>query len=291
MGGDSFGTRLFRWRSTYRSFLLDTIAYNKVTTNIPATSFGIPRLANRFGATLLALHIKSSSSKLISQYGEGGTGARLGFSPTARNFISTYIVPPPVLHADDGRTLDNAQCGWVALPSDEKAFVALAITASDSCFWYWLTRGDGFHVTNWLLTDLLAPIASLPTDHVRKLAAIGELLHRQRYTALVFKKNAGKYVGNFNYQKLLPLTRKADIVFLSGLGANWIDIQELFSFVSLVRGINQEAGEKNIPTSVRGPFLPPEPVDSTDCRLNEIDRWISTTYSIAPELIDKISSV
>ena len=291
-GDDSFATRLFRWRSAYRAFLLDTIAYNKIASNIPATSFGIPRLANRFGATLLALHIKSSSSKFISPYGEGRTGARLGFSPTARNFISTYIAPPPVLHADDGRPLDNAQCGWVTLPSDEKAFAALAITASDTCFWYWLTRGDGFHVTNWLLTDLLTPIASLPTDHVRRLAAIGELLHRHRYTALVFKKNAGKYVGNFNYQKLLPLTRKADVVFLSGLGADWIDIQELFSFVSLVRGINQEAGEKNIPASVRGLFPSLAPVDFySDCRLREIDEWITTTYAIAPERLDGILSL
>ena len=292
VGGDSFATRLFRWRSAYRDFLLNTITYNRVATNIPAPSFGIPRLANRFGATLLARHIKSSSSKSISSYGEGKTGARLGFSSTARNFISTYIAPPPILRAGDGRRLDNAQCGWVTLPSDEKAFAALAITSSDTCFWYWLTRGDGFHVTNWLLTDLLAPIASLPTDHVRRLAIIGELLHRHRYAALVFKKNAGKYVGNFNYQKLLSLTRKADILFLSGLGVDWLDIQELFFFVSLVRGINQEAGEKNIPASVRGPFLPPEPVDLyTDCRLHEIDEWIATTYSIAPELVDGISSI
>ena len=291
-GGDSFATRLFRWRSAYRAFLLDTIAYNKITINsIPATSFGIPRLASRFGATLLALHIKASSSKFISPCGEGRTESKLGFSPTARNFISTYIAPPPVLHADDGRALDNAQCGWVALPSDEKAFAALAITASDTCFWYWLTRGDGFHVTNWLLTDLLAPIASLPIDHVRRLAIIGELLHRHRYTALVFKKNAGKYVGNFNYQKLLSLTRKADIVFLSGLGADWIDIQELFAFVSLVRGINQEAGEKSIPTSVRESFPSLEPIDSySDCRLHEIDEWIATRYAIPLELVNGISS-
>ena len=290
-GGDSFVTRLFRWRSAYRDFLLNTITYNRVATSILVSSFGIPRLANRFSATLLARHIRSSSSKSISSYGEGKTGARLGFSSTARNFISTYIVPPPILHAGDGRRLDNAQCGWVTLPSDEKAFAALAITSSDTCFWYWLTRGDGFHVTNWLLTDLLAPIASLPTDHVRRLAIIGELLHRHRYAALVFKKNAGKYVGNFNYQKLLSLTRKADILFLSGLGVDWLDIQELFFFVSLVRGINQEAGEKNIPASVREPFLPPEPVDLyTDCRLHEIDEWIATTYSIAPELVDEISS-
>ena len=291
-GGDSFATRLFRWRSAYRTFLLNNITYNKADNGVPTTSFGIPRLTNFFGAKLLALHIKSSSSKLISSHDTGRTTIRLGFSPTARNFISTYIEPPPVLHEGNGSVLGSTQCGWMTLPSDEKAFAALAITAGDACFWYWLTRGDGFHVTNWLLIDLLAPIDSFPTDHLCRLATIGELLHQYRYSALVFKKNAGKYVGNFNYQKLLSLTRKADIVFLSGLGASWDDLRELFSFTSLVRGINQEAGEKNIPMSVRKLFVQPDSIDFyNDHRLHEIDEWISTTYSIESRLVDGISSV
>ena len=288
---DSFTTRLFRWRSAYRAFLLDNVTYNKAANGISTKTFGIPRLSNRFGAKLLSLHIKSCSSKSISSHSTNGESAKLGFSTTARNFISTYIESPPVLQADNSSALAPSICGWVTLPSNEKAFAALAITSGDACFWYWLTRGDGFHVTNWLLKDLLAPITSFPADHLHKLATIGELLHQHRYSALVFKKNAGKYVGNFNYQKLLTLTRRADFVFLSGLGASWADLRELFSFISMVRGINQDAGEKNIPTSVKELFVPPAPIDSyTDCRLHEIDEWISETYSIEPKLVDGISS-
>jgi len=287
--GDSFATRLFRWRSAYRTFLLDNVTYNKVANGVSAENFGIPRLADRSCAKLLALHIKSSCSKSISPLGADDATIKLGFSPTARNFISTYIEQPPVLHGDGERLLDPAQCGWVTLPSDEQAFAAFAITAGDACFWYWLTRGDGFHVTNRLLTDLLAPIASFPKNHLRRLATLGKLLHQHRYSALVFKKNAGKYVGNFNYQKLLALTRRADIVFLSGLGAGWTESMELFSFISMVRSINHESGEKNIPPSLRERFLPPIPTDlSVDGRLYEIDKWISTTFSIEPEHIGKI---
>lgn len=287
--GDSFATRLFRWRSAYRTFLLDNVTYNKVANGVSAENFGIPRLADRSCAKLLALHIKSSCSKSLSPLGADDATIKLGFSPTARNFISTYIAQPPVLHGDSERLLDPAQCGWVTLPSDERAFAAFAITAGDACFWYWLTRGDGFHVTNRLLTDLLAPIASFPKDHLRRLTTLGKLLHQHRYSALVFKKNAGKYVGNFNYQKLLALTRRADIVFLSGLGAGWMELMELFSFISMVRSINHESGEKNIPPSLRERFLPPSPTDlSVDGHLYEIDKWISTTFSIEPEHIGKI---
>ena len=80
-------------------------------------------------------------------------------------------------------------------------------------------------------------------------------------------------------------------MFLSGLGADWTDLRELFSFISMVRGINQDAGEKNIPTSVKELFVPPDPIDShTACRLHEIDEWISETYSIEHGLVDGISS-
>ena len=83
-----------------------------------------------------------------------------------------------------------------------------------------------------MLNDFLAPMASFSERHLSELGMLGGLIHDQRYSALVFKKNAGKYVGNFNYQKLRPLTRRADLVFLSGLGASWGELEELFSFVS-----------------------------------------------------------
>ena len=288
----SFATRLYRWRAAYRDYLLDNISYNKVDDVMPNETFGIPRLTNRFGAKLLAMHNQFSTSVLTSGHGLRGESVKLGFSPTARNFISTYIEPPPVLHLDDRSVHVPSQSGWVALGSKEEAFAALAITGGDAGFWYWLTRGDGFHVTNWLLEDLVAPISSIPKDHLHRLAIIGEVLHNYRYSALVFKKNAGKYIGNFNYQRLSSLTRRADFVFLSGIGASWDDLKELFSFVSLVRGINQDAGEKNIPTSIKERFMPSSLTDLlSDRRLREIDEWISSTYSIDFQIVEKISLV
>ena len=288
----SFATRLYRWRAAYRDYLLDNISYNKVDDVMPNETFGIPRLTNRFGAKLLAMHNRFSTSDFTPGRRLGGESVKLGFSPTARNFISTYIEPPPVLHPDDRSVHVPSQSGWVTLGSKEEAFAALAITGGDTGFWYWLTRGDGFHVTNWLLDDLLAPVTSIPKDHLHRLAIIGEVLNNYRYSALVFKKNAGKYIGNFNYQRLSSLTRRADFVFLSGIGASWPDLKELFSFVSLVRGINRDAGEKNIPTSIKERFMPSSLTDlPADRRLHEIDEWISSTYSIDFQIVEKISSV
>ena len=72
-------------------------------------------------------------------------------------------------------------------------------------------------MTHSLLSDYLAPLPELPSECQHKLELIGELLHESRNAALVFKKNAGKYVGNFNYANLDTLTMRADLVFLAGL--------------------------------------------------------------------------
>jgi hypothetical protein len=115
---------------------------------------------------------------------------------------------------------------------------------------------------------------------------IGELLHLHRLSALVFKKNAGKYVGNYNYQHLRMLTRKADIIFLSGLGASWADIEQLFSLVALVRAINEEAGEKNIPSHLKDRFPPPDLSGlDFDHRLREVDEWVDTIRPADPERV------
>ena len=291
MEGDSFVSRLYRWRSAYRDSLMENITYSKLGSHIPIKEFGIPRLTNGFGSRLLEIHSTSHSSKQSNRQLRAQSTAKLGFSQTGRNFLATFIEQPPVMDPISHETLDSKGCGWVRLPSEKIALTALAASAGDTFFWYWLTRGDGFHLTSSILNDFLAPMISFSEDHLSKLATLGGLIHEHRYSALVFKKNAGKYVGNYNYQKLRPLTRRADLVLLSGLGASWAESEGLFSFVSLVRSVNSEAGEKNIPSDLREALLQPGEIDLLrDERLREIDQWLSTSYSVEHRQIHEIVS-
>jgi hypothetical protein len=199
---------------------------------------------------------------------------------------------PPVVDADDGKLLEPSQGGWLDLEFNGNVSAALAATTGDACFWYWLTRGDGFHVTNWLLKDFLVPLKNLPNGHLEHLTMIGELIHWQRYRALVFKKNAGKYVGNYNYQHLKQLTRRADMIFLAGLGGGWNEIEQLIAHVALVRAINEEAGEKNIPLEIKDRFSPPKSNGSDyDDQVLEIDGWISSLLLVDPEILNIASSI
>ena len=277
-----FTSRLLRWRALYRASLMSNVNYSKVPQEIDLGQFGVPRVPDSKSRRLLNLHIEASEAK-PSVKPKGPEVTRLGFSSTARNFISTYLEGPPNVSSDGTVSRDSSLGSSIALSSQRHAYAALAATSGNTCFWYWLLRGDGFHVTNSVLSDFLAPLENLTEDHVRLLGIIGEMLHEYRYAALVFKKNAGKYVGNYNYQTMKLLTLRADLVFLDGLGATWQDVEDLFTFVSLVRSVNESAGEKNIPKSVKSQF----PQNDTsqilsNHRLDDLDQWLSVQYSVEP---------
>ncbi len=285
-----FTSRLLRWRAPYRASLMSNVSYSKVPQEIDLGRFGVPRVPDSKSRRLLNLHIEASKAKPTVS-AKGPEVVRLGFSSTARNFLSTYLNGPPNVFDDGTVSWDAALGPSLALSSQRHAYAALAATSGNACFWYWLTRGDGFHVTNSVLSDFLAPLENLTEDHIRLLGIVGEMLHEYRYSALVFKKNAGKYVGNYNYQTMKPLTLRADLVFLAGLGASWQDVEGLFTSVSLVRSVNESAGEKNIPKSVKSRF----PQNDTSQilsrhRLDDLDQWIVAKYSIEPTSLTGIAN-
>ena len=281
--GDSalYTTRLHRWRAAYRENLMCNVTYTRVPEFLNPASFGIPRFSRSQDERLIGLHVAASMNH-TPQSRDGFLNSRLGFSPTARNFISTYLETPPVLSGESAELLCAISGSSVDLGSRQRALAALASTAGDLFFWYWLARGDGFHLTNWLLTEFLEPLNSFSQGHLDRLRLVGELLHKYRTSALVFKKNAGKYVGNYNYQYLRTLTRQADLVYLAGIGANWCDALDLFSFVSLVRSINESAGEKSIPHVIKSQFptLNPDALE-TDSDLVEITGWVSSQFQVS----------
>ena len=277
----TFATRLYRWRAGFRASLMANIIYARVERDFDVGSQGFPRLSNSDGERLLQLHLQAVSKAPATSAHVSGPPGRLGFSPTARNFISTYLEPPPTLDGD-GTVIQDAETGSsISLATTELAIASLAATSGITCFWYWLTRGDGFHVTNSVLSDYLAPLPEMPSECQQNLRTIGELLHQSRNTALVFKKNAGKYVGNFNYQSLQALTLRADLVFLTGLGAKWSDVESLLSFSSLIRVLNESAGEKNIPQRIKSQFPVNKPLGPyKDKKLGEIDAWLAHVFDV-----------
>jgi hypothetical protein len=76
---------------------------------------------------------------------------KLGYSTAARNFISVFDETPPELDAITLKAVLKTKSATIALASEGVAKAALAITAGEGFFWYWLVRGDGFDVTGWVV--------------------------------------------------------------------------------------------------------------------------------------------
>ena len=283
-----FTTRLMRWRSAYRPCLIDNTSYVRVSDMLRIKDFGIPRLSAAEWERLLQPPAKSNDVQVALKRQGHRSRFKLSYSTVARNFLSTYLEPPPVI-GTDGSLSESEPRSSIALYSEADTFVALACTSGDACFWYWLTRSDGFHVTNWLLTDFLAPTELFPADQLRLLSYVGKMLHRYRFAALVFKKNAGKFVGNYNYQKLTALTRRADLLYFSGLGATFREAQDILAFVAQVRSINESAGERGIPDELKNQFPSPNVEELlNDTGILEVDKRLSGLYGIQQTQLDPI---
>ena len=277
-----------RWRSAHRPYLIDNTSYVQVSDKLRIKDFGIPRLSVAEWEKFLQLPTRPNNVQATSRRQKHGSRFELSYSSVARNFLSTYLSPPPVIETD-GSLSESAQRSSIEFSSEADVFVALACTSGDACFWYWLTRADGFHVTNWLLTDFLAPIELFPADQLRLLGYVGMLLHQHRFAALVFKKNAGKFVGNYNYQKLTALTRRADLLYFSGLGATFREAQDILAFVAQVRSINESAGERGIPDELKSQFRPPD-VDAllSDTGILEVNEGLCRLYGIEQAQLDPV---
>lgn len=166
---------------------------------------------------------------------------------------------------------------------------ALAASSGELCFWYWLTRCDGFHVTGWLLSDFLLVLKSMPESHHALLTDLGQSLVERRFESLVFKKNAGKYIGNFNYRNMPELTRRADLLVLAGLNLGRDDALSVFDYVQRVLSINESAGEKGIPPLLKQMY-PPLPVDQsrqTDL-FERVDQIVAAHFGFSADELDFI---
>ena len=289
-GSETFTTQLYRWRASHRRALLQNIKYTKVSAELDLVAFGVPKIASSAQKRLLQRHGTVAIKRAPGLLNRASI-AKLGYSPTARNFISTFLQPPPVLTIDGKPVEDGAKAPTIDFKSQRLASAALAATSGDAFFWYWLARGDGFHVTSSLIADYSAALDAFGERHIDALGVLGRMLVKQRNSALVFKKNAGKFVGNFNYTRLPRLHQTADLVTFSGIGVSWADAISVLDFVSLVRSVNTAAGEKNIPRHIKKRFPANRKVqDEESMALSRIHDWLAEEFDVSLKQIQSATN-
>ena len=207
---ETFVAPMYRWRAAYRPNLMDNLAYTCLE-EADVRAFGLPKLSGPVQQRILRKLSSPQSDKpraVLSLKGKGN--AQIKYSQSARNFLSVFREPPPCLNANSLESVPPSKIGTLKLSKEDDSFAALASLSGELGFWYWLVRGDGFDVTGWLVRDYISILDYLPEENYKHIVDLGRILDTERNRWLVFKKNAGKYIGNFNYGRACQITRRAD---------------------------------------------------------------------------------
>jgi hypothetical protein len=287
--GDDFVAPMYRWRSSYRPVLLENAHYTPWQPPDRDVS-EIPKFASLAqGAIYNELRRSEQLRPTRFQEADSDSSCRFAFSTTARNFVSSFISDPPCFDAASLTAVPQSQVAEIQVGSEDMALSTMASCAGHLFLWYWLVRGDGFHVTKTVVRDFCACLNAVPDEHYSLLVDLGELLHEHRDEALVFKKNAGRYVGNYNYGSLRSITHRADLVLLAGLDADSEQAWDILRYVDRVLSINVHAGEKAIPPEVRE-LIPPTQVDRQleAETLAQADRLVQEHFGFTDQELDYI---
>ncbi len=284
-----FSSPMYRWRSITRSCLIDRINYVKIAWKNNKV-LGIPKIHDTVLSKVLDIidvRTHKPSQRVFALPKE--TLLPLYFSSLACNFISVFKSEPPCLDAHTLEIVSSSSIQKVNLHRKTNISSALAVLSGEIFFWYWLVRGDGFHLTIGNVSNFLKILEKLSPEYQEYLGMLGACLHNRRYEALVFKKNAGKYVGNFNYQGQFPITRRSDLLLLAGLDLDKNTALTIFDNVQRILSINEFAGEKSIPQAVKQKF-PPSNIDSNleSDIFAQLDRLIVDHYGFTDEELDFI---
>ena len=283
--GTIYVSPMYRWKAESRKFLTNQVGYCELG-KWDLTDLGIPKLASNIQFQILqAIHNHTNSHEPTFSTGE----SELGFSPTARNFVSVFSDPPPCIDSKTMQTICSNRPIPISFHGDKLRDAILASLTGDLYFWYWLSRGDGFHVTKWIIGDFAKCIQSIPGKYIDLLSILGNIIQARKNEALVFKKNAGKYVGNYNYTALRSLTKRADLLVMASLGLSIEHAREIFSYVTRILSINTSAGEKAIPDTLKRKFQLQEYDKIKESHLlHKIDEILRSIYGLETEELDYI---
>ncbi len=277
-----FSTRLYRWRSKFRDYLMSILAYTNLEA-IEKDRLGFPKIPS----SALVKIVERFSSSIYTASKQ--STQKVWFSSTARNYISASLTPPPCLDVSTLADGVSAQVSPFPFDSIEEQYASYSAFCGNLAFMLWLMVGDGFHVTKGNLSLVAGAVQKIDKNASHLLGKLGRQLDLRHFEGLVFKKNAGKYVGSFNSMNLKEITRRGDILLLSALGFSKKTIFEVFDWYVRILATNDNLGEKGIPSGVHAAF-PPNTYSVTKQKelFDEIDEFLAKHYGFTEEELDFI---
>lgn len=147
---------LRRWRGEHRARLFEGIGFTRIHGDIRG---GIPKVGGD-GQVAALERLKARWDRLeqavqgirrlsLSEAANAGDDIVL-VGNTAYNFLNVFLRPPRTMFNDELRLTGN-QLYAIQCANLKDAFAVLGMLAGHLAYWWWLTHGDGFHVSRSFL--------------------------------------------------------------------------------------------------------------------------------------------
>lgn len=221
-------SRLHRWFEVARPYLFSTLSYSifdsarwkgripKLNTQVLIDSF--ETLLGPGGRT-----VEASLSRRVTSHS-------LNFKKSAYNWLSFTHEEAPCFDSN-GRQIPQTEYGAVYFSTAEERDLSFLLLNGKLQLSFWVAIGDDFHVTKWMFADLPLGLDRIQPEARKQLKDVVSELSEAADTAVQYKLNAGKRVGNYNLAKCRAVTDKSDMILAKefGLDHAWDDIQLLYT--------------------------------------------------------------
>ena len=288
-----FSTHLHRWRTKSRPFLIDLLKY--ISLKDFEIGEAIPKLGHKHICSLVH-SLNSSKGKILRKIfaSSQDTKTFIGYSQTARNYISVFSEFPPCFNSNFIE-IPNVQRKLIQLKDDSVKFSSLSSLSGSVFFSFWLTYSGGFNLPKSIIEKFLMHLSFIQVEDYQLLVRLGEILDQRRLETLVFQSTNGKFVSSNNYRSCKDVTVRADLILMKSLDLNIEEALGVINEINRILSVNTQAGEKGIPNELREQLqIPPRDLNFESDVFKETDRKISSNFDLKREkyksIIDKLTT-
>ena len=225
-----YTTRLHRWFESERPSLFYNLAYSPFCPELfdgLVPKIGSAQLLQGFESLL-----RAGPYRLRNELSSASHGHPLHFKQTAYNWLTFCVDQPPVF-GPAGRSLPQTKYGTVQLRTRDSLDLVMLLTNGKLMFLWWAAIGDDFDVTRASFASAPFGPEQLTEEQRQRIHDVLPRLIAAMRENVVFKRNAGKTVGNYNLARCRDVTDESDRVWLEAVGMSelWKEIDSEYSRV------------------------------------------------------------
>ena len=219
-----FSTKFMRWTKGYRPFLFENIRYKNIPTKIRTNTNW--RKLGSIAETEILERLLSNNYTIRSLSSNRGDYF-LYYKSAVWNYLSTFITIPPAFTLY-GTPTEQTNIGCLEFPDASSRNTAFVLSLSKISLLWWVSTGGGFTLTKGVFCS--TPIPNQP-DILKEIEQLSSVIEENLYKTLGYRKNKGKWNGNYDVRKIRHLTDQIDRLILSSIGLedHWPALQLFYA--------------------------------------------------------------